>query len=204
MKKNSSILFFSIVLAFPLLAFGFLNWYTRHQGHLPKYSAIDRSIETIQLTDQDNKSFNFKNWDHKIVVANFFFTHCPTICPKMTANMSKVQKAYKEVPGVYFSSFSIDPERDSAAQMKRFAIQRGLDNSNWKLLTGSKKEIYLLARNGFKIVATDGDGGPTDFIHSEKLVLVDKGKRIRGYYDGTSDKEINQLILDIKKLRNEN
>jgi protein SCO1/2 len=79
----------------------------------------------------------------------------------------------------------------------------GVDESNWELLTGNKKEIYKLARNGFMIVATDGDGGPNDFIHSEKLVLVDKQKRIRGYYDGTSGREVDQLIEDIKKLKNE-
>ena len=78
-----------------------------------------------------------------------------------------------------------------------------IDNSNWHLLTGDKKEIYRLARNSFFIVATDGDGGPADFIHSEKLVLIDKQKRIRGYYEGTNEREVQRLIHDIKKLREE-
>lgn len=203
MKKNSTILFFAIVLAFPISAFVFLNWYTNHLTQLPKYGSVDQRLKKIQLVDQDNHPFSFSEWENKIVVTDFFFTHCPTVCPRMTTNMSKVQKAFKNDPVVFLSSFSIDPERDSAAQLKHFAEQQGLDISNWKLLTGNKKEIYLLARNSFKIVATDGDGGPNDFIHSEKLVLVDREKRIRGYYDGTSDKEIKQLILDIKKLKNE-
>ena len=79
-----------------------------------------------------------------------------------------------------------------------------IDNGNWDLLTGDKKELYKLARNSFMIVATDGDGGPDDFIHSEKLVLIDKQKRIRGYYQGTSEKATEQLIHDIKKLKDEN
>ena len=90
-----------------------------------------------------------------------------------------------------------------AAQIKKYADNFAINTTNWNLLTGDKREIYKLARNSFMLVATDGDGGPEDFIHSEKLVLIDKQKRIRGYYDGTGNKEAGQLINDIKKLKHE-
>jgi len=121
----------------------------------------------------------------------------------MTNSLKKVQQAFKE-DEILIRSFSVDPERDSVAQLRKYAGQFGINTSNWELLTGDKKEIYKFARNGFMIVATDGDGGPNDFIHSEKLVLIDKQKRIRGYYDGTSGNQVKQLIADIKKLKHEN
>jgi protein SCO1/2 len=122
----------------------------------------------------------------------------------MTNSLKTVQEAYKDDPTILLHSISIDPERDSATQLRKYADQYEINTKNWSLLTGNKKDIYKMARNSFMIVATDGDGGPDDFIHSEKLVLIDTKKRIRGYYDGTSSKEVNQLIRDIKKLKNEN
>src|SRR5690606_15218278 len=102
-----------------------------------------------------------------------------------------------------FASFSVDPYRDSVEILQKFSRKYELDNRNWDLITGDKKTIYKLARNSFMLVAADGDGGPEDFIHSEKLVLVDTEKRIRGYYNGTDEKEVTQLIRDIKKLKDE-
>ncbi len=119
-------------------------------------------------------------------------------------NMKKVQNAYNNDDKIVFTSFSVNPEADSAARLKKYVSQFNISTDNWDLLTGNKKEIYKLARNSFLVVATNGDGGPTDFIHSDKLILIDKQKRIRGYYDGTSEKETNDLIHDIKKLKNEN
>ena len=101
------------------------------------------------------------------------------------------------------SSFTVDPVSDSISVLQNYAMKYGVSADQWQLLTGDKKQIYRLARNSFRVVATDGDGGPGDFIHSEKLILLDKEQRIRGYYDGTSQKEVNKLIRDIKKLRNE-
>jgi protein SCO1/2 len=98
----------------------------------------------------------------------------------------------------------VDPERDNPGVLKNYAQRMKIETGNWDLLTGTKKDIYRMARNSFLAVATDGDGGPEDFIHSEKLVLIDKQKRIRGFYTGTSDQEVKQLIIDIKKLLHEN
>ena len=117
--------------------------------------------------------------------------------------MKLVNEEFKNDNSILLNSFSVDPERDSATQLKTYADRFGIVTAKWDLLTGDKREIYKLARNSFMIVATDGDGGPNDFIHSERLVLIDAQKRIRGYYDGTSDKEVKQLVNDIKKLKHE-
>jgi protein SCO1/2 len=113
-----------------------------------------------------------------------------------------VQKAVKNDPALLITSFSIDPERDSVARLKAYATRFNV-TGQWFLLTGEKKTIYRLARNSFMVTATDGDGGANDFIHSEKLVLVDKSGQIRGFYDGTSETAVRQLIRDIQKLKAE-
>ncbi len=205
MKKKRTIPLFAImVFIIPVSAWALINWYEKKVQGLPVMGKTkDHRIGDFRLTNQDGQVKTTADWNNKIVVADFFFTHCPSVCPKMTKSLQKIQQAFKTDSEIIISSFTVDPERDSSAQLKKYAVQYKLDTRNWNLLTGDKKEIYKLARNSFMIVATDGDGGPEDFIHSENLVLVDKQKRIRGYYNGTSDKEVNQLIIDIKKLQDE-
>jgi protein SCO1/2 len=206
MKKQSPILFFAgLVFIIPVTAYAILNWYEKKMETLPVLGKTkEHRVSPFSLTGQDGAEKTTGSWKNKIVVADFFFTHCPTICPQMTKSMKRVQDAYKDQKDLWLVSFTVDPERDSAPVLRSYANRYAIDNSNWELLTGDKKEIYKMARNSFMIVATDGDGGPDDFIHSEKLVLVDPQKRVRGYYDGTSRKEVNQLIADIKKLKYEN
>jgi protein SCO1 len=163
----------------------------------------NHTIDDYQLTNQRGEQVSTTKWKNKIVVANFFFTHCPSICPKMTKNLITVQQSYINSDDLLLVSFSVDPERDSAKRLAEYAGKFSIDETKWQLLTGSKKEIYRLARKSFKVTATDGDGGADDFIHSNKLILIDTKKRIRGYYDGADEKETTQLIKDIKKLENE-
>ena len=205
MKKKRTIPLFAVmVFIIPVSAWALLNWYEKKVQGLPVMGKTkEHRIGDFQLINQDGQLKSTADWNDKIVVADFFFTHCPTVCPKMTKSLIRIQEAFKTDAEILISSFTVDPERDSSAQLKKYARQYNVDTRNWNLLTGDKKEIYKLARNSFMLVATDGDGGPEDFIHSENLVLVDKQKRIRGYYDGTSDKEVNQLISDIKKLQDE-
>ena len=205
MMKKSTIGFFAImVFIIPVSAWALLNWYEKKVQVLPIMGKTKQHrIGDFYLTNQDGQLKTTADWKDNIVIADFFFTHCPSICPKMTKSLKRIQEAFKTDTEIIISSFTVDPERDSSAQLKKYARQYNLDTRNWNLLTGDKKEIYKLARNSFMIVATDGDGGPEDFIHSENLVLVDKQKRIRGYYDGTSNTEVNQLISDIKKLQYE-
>ena len=99
-------------------------------------------------------------------------------------------------------SFSVTPEIDSVAQLKKYALEKGVNDKRWNLLTGNKKDIYNLARKSYLVAKSDGDGGKYDMIHTENFVLVDKEKRIRGFYDGTSEEEMDKLLIDVEILKN--
>ena len=205
MKKQKQIIWFFVlaVVFIPLTVFAVVSWYERNFQALPVYGNDRHTVDQFSMTNQFGKTITLENWENKIIVVDFFFTSCPSICPKMTNSLKLVRSNFVNDSMVQINSFSVDPDRDSVARLftyaKRFAIQ-----GNWNLLTGNKMEIYRLARKSFLLVATDGDGGPNDFIHSEKLVLVDTKKRIRGYYNGTSESEVAQLVKDINKLKKEN
>ena len=210
--KLNNWLFLSLVLVVPLMAFGIYFVTKDKLSELPVFdnpSAVagqkgkDHVVGDFNLMNQYGKSVSRASWDNKITIANFFFTRCPSICPKMMLHLKEVQAAFKNDERIQIASFSVDPDNDSVAKLKDYVRQFNIDDQRWDLLTGDKKEIYRLARNGFMLVATEGDGGPTDFIHSEQLVLLDTKHRIRGYYNGTSDTETKQLIKDIKKLEHE-
>ena len=117
-----------------------------------------------------------------------------------TQNMAKLQEEFLEEDNILLLSHTVDPERDSVQTLKEHGYLYDLNPKRWMMLTGEKKELYRLARKGYMITADEGDGGEHDFIHSERFVLVDKEKRIRGYYDGTSDEDMERLSLDVKKL----
>jgi protein SCO1/2 len=185
-----------------MAVFAVMTWYEKKCASLPVYT--ENKMSDFQLQNQEGKTISLKNWNDKIIVVDFFFTHCTSICPKMTKNLKKVQQSFVKDGDIQINSFSVDPGRDTVGRLKYYAGQFGIESNRWNLLTGDKIEIYRLARKNFAIVATDGDGGPNDFIHSDNMVLVDKKKMIRGYYNGTSETEINQLINDINKLKNEN
>ncbi|MBT3587726.1 MAG: SCO family protein, partial [Flavobacteriaceae bacterium] len=135
---------------------------------------------------------------------DFFFTTCQTICPIMTDNMLEVQNKLKNDSTIMLLSHSVTPEIDSVAQLKKYALKKGVDDTKWNLVTGEKKEIYKLARKSYLAVKTDGNGDQYDMIHTENFILVDKKKRIRGFYDGTDDLDIEQLLKDIEILKREN
>jgi len=203
MKDRSTIWFLSVAFIIPAMAFAFFMWYEKKMSALPVLGEKDHKVTGFQLKDQDNRIFIYEP-SEKIMVAGFFFTHCPSICPAIIKNLKKVNEKILNEKNIQLLSITVDPERDSASQLKNYCLTRKINNDHWEFLTGDKKTIYKLARNSFKVVATDGDGGPEDFIHSEKLVLVDRKGRIRGYYNGTSSNETDQLIADIKKLQDEN
>jgi protein SCO1/2 len=202
-KINSIWLFVMTVVLLPVTVFGVVAWYQNNYVQLPVFGEKNHKIDDFNMINQDGEKISIKNWENKIVVADFFFTHCASICPKMTINLKKVQQAFTDDEGVFINSFTVDPERDSSNRLRTYATQFGISNVNWNLLTSDKKQIYRLARKSFLVVATDGDGGPDDFIHSEKLVLIDTEKKIRGFYNGTDPSEVNQLIKDIGKLKRE-
>ncbi len=159
------------------------------------------TIAPFELTAHNNSVFSDKDLEGKIYVADFFFATCQTICPKMSMQMKRVQEAYKEDPDVILISHTVDPDRDTVNALASYAAEYGAISGKWFFLTGEKKEIYDLARHSYFLAAMPGDGGPDDFIHSEKLVLVDKHKRIRGFYNGTDYEDVNLLIDEIKVLK---
>ena len=202
MKGFSIWVFVAAVVLIPLGVFGLVKWYEHRYTRLPVLGGDGHTIAAFRLQDQYGRATTPADWSGKIVVADFFFTHCPVVCPKMTRSLKSVQQLYLNDSGLLITSFTVDPERDSVAQLAKYAERMDL-GKNWTLLTGDKRELYRLARKSFLITATDGDGGPDDFIHSELLILVDPDKRIRGYYNGTLPAEVEELTRDIGRLKNE-
>tara|TARA_B110000438_G_scaffold48333_1_gene48674 strand:- start:2627 stop:3280 length:654 start_codon:yes stop_codon:yes gene_type:complete len=165
--------------------------------HVKKY----HKISDFSLTNQNGKVITQEYYDNKIYIADFFFTTCPTICPIMTENMFQIQE--KTIGNdVLLVSYSVTPEIDSTAQLKKYALEKGVNDNKWNLLTGDKKQIYDLARKSYLVAKNDGDGGKYDMIHTENFVLIDKEKRIRGFYDGTNNEEMDKLLKDVKILEN--
>ena len=200
--------FFILVWAVPLIVFCLYAIYQHYvsglpyygQGRIPAKQAPYSSVPGFSFTNQEGKTVDSSTVDNKIWVADFFFTSCPSICPKMTAHLKEVQAAFKNADDLRILSFTVDPERDNAEKLAKYADMHGIDANSWSLLTGSKRDLYRYARHGLFVDATDGDGGAEDFIHSDRLVLIDRNGHIRGYYDGTSDIDTKLLIADIKTL----
>lgn len=166
------------------------------------YKKKYHTIADFSLINQNGKTITQKDYKDKIYVADFFFTTCPTICPIMTKNMVEIQNVVLDDPEVMLLSHSVTPVIDSVPQLKKYALEKGVVDHKWNLVTGDKKQIYELARKSYLAVKTDGDGGPYDMIHTENFILVDKERRIRGFYDGTNREEIDKLLEDLKILKN--
>ena len=167
--------------------------------HVKKY----HTIADFSLINQNGKTVTQDTYNNKIYIADFFFTTCQTICPIMTDNMVILQNKLKQDPDVMLLSHTVTPEIDSVAQLKNYALNKGVLDSKWNLVTGDKKEIYQLARKSYLAVKSNGDGGEYDMIHTENFILVDQKKRIRGYYDGTLEEDIESLLNDIDILKKE-
>ena len=183
-----------------------------YQPAMVNYELVDSSLQHIKkyhniapfsMINQNGLNITDNDYSNKIYVADFFFTTCPSICPKMTANMGLIQEDIRTDNQVLLLSFSVTPEIDSVAQLKRYAIEKGVIDTKWNLLTGDKKEIYELARKSYLAVKTSGDGGEHDMIHTENFILVDPEQRIRGFYDGTDTTAIDELLSDIRVLQEE-
>jgi len=194
-----------LAILIPLSAFLIENWWENNYQSVPVYESVFKEGETkpqdYHFINQYGENIHAGMWANSITVVDFFFTSCPTICPKMTNNLKKVQEQFGS--NIQILSFTVDPEHDTPEKLSRYAKHNSILQLNWQFITGDKKVIYKLARRGFKLAAAGGDGGPEDFIHSNKLVLVDGKQRIRGYYDGTSAVEVKNMMRDISKLQNE-
>lgn len=204
-----------LLLVIPVLFFLFLKFFGKNHYSLPVYFATDsiaynngfkvtaaHTIPDFALTTQDGALLKGKDLRGKIVVVDFFFTRCPGICPKMTSELTRLQDVFAEDKDVKIVSFSVDPEHDLPDTLKAYSQKHNAKLGQWTFVTGSKDSIYALAQRGFFITAMEDRQRPLEFIHSDKLVLVDKNGWIRGYYNGTKKKEVDRLMDEIRVLEN--
>ncbi|MEL6969307.1 MAG: SCO family protein [Bacteroidota bacterium] len=172
----------------------------------PDDSALDsfHRISPFSLTNQEGEVVTAETFKDKIYVVDFFFTICPGICPKMTANMMELQEEFLSDDDVMLLSHSVTPDRDSVPVLKRYAEDKGILSHKWHLVTGTQQAIYKLGRKDYFV---EEDLGLTkeedEFLHTENFVLVDRNRHIRGIYNGLNKSSINQLIIDIKTLKKE-
>ena len=165
-----------------------------------QYKSKYHTIADFSFTNQNGKTITQKDYEGKIYVADFFFTTCGSICPKMTTNLVDVQKAFLNNPKVMLLSHSVLPDVDDVAKLKAYAIKNGVNDAKWNLVTGDKKEIYRMARKSYLAVKQGKPNELYDMVHTENFVLVDAKRRVRGFYDGTKKEEIQRLITDINWL----
>ncbi len=174
------------------------------------YDTLWHRLPNFTFTNQLGQQISLQDLEGKILVINTFFTRCPNICPGLTRNLRKLQASF-EIPNpkkktwgdtsiVYFLSFSVDPQRDTIAALKHWSDRFNVNSDNWSLLTGNKTDIYNFLLTELKLSALDGEGIDSNFIHTEKVTLVDRDRTIRGYYNGLDSVSLNNLAADVGKL----
>lgn len=160
------------------------------------------TIGDFELINQNGDTITPTDYKDKIYIADFFFTTCQDICPIMTEHMLQLQEALKDNHDVLLLSHTVIPAVDDVDRLKAYAIEKGVNDEKWNLVTGDKKHIYDLARKHYLAAKSQGDGGPFDMIHTENFMLIDKKKRIRGFYDGTDPEAIQEILHDLTILQN--
>ena len=211
--------FFIVLIVFSVVTISLFYSALKPQKTLPIYNPSDVNPELVDSTiqykskyhtiadfsfvNQNGDTITQKNYEGKIYVADFFFTTCGSICPKMSTNLSEVQKAVLNNPKVMLLSHTVFPEVDSVSVLKAYAVKYGVVDSKWNLVTGDKKEIYKMARKSYLAVKLGRPDQLYDMVHTENFVLVDQKRRVRGFYDGTNKEEIKRLLEDIDFLSQE-
>lgn len=161
------------------------------------------SIPEFSFLDQDSQYVSLDNLKGKVVVADFFFTTCPSICPIMKTQMLRIFEEFGGRDDFLIISHSIDPEHDTVAVLRDYAARLGVPSDNWRFLTGDLFDILDLAQKGYLVSAKEDSTAPGGFIHSGAFILLDKDQRIRGFYDGTKATQVDFLIKDLKGILNE-
>jgi protein SCO1/2 len=164
---------------------------------------VYHTIGDFKFVDQDSATVTNETFQDKIYVADFFFTSCRTICPIMKTQMLRVYDSIQNDPEVLLLSHSIDPEYDTVGLLHDYAERLGVKSSKWHFVTGNKDDIYKIAQTSYFATALEDKSEPDGFIHSGAFLLIDKHKRIRGKYDGTKEEDVNRLMADIRKLKEE-
>lgn len=168
-----------------------------------KHIRNNHKVADFSLVNQNGKTITNKDYEGKIYIADFFFTRCQTICIVMAYNMGELQEYYKDDDDIMFLSHSVTPVMDSVPVLKEYALRKGVNDQKWNVTTGPKKHIYDLARKSYFAVLDEGEGDENDFIHTEQFVLIDKERRIRGFYDGTKKEDMEKVKKDITLLKKE-
>lgn len=203
--------FLGLIVLLPIILVGILHFFGKNTYSLkPPYypngldgQSAQHYLPKFSFTSQSGQVFNSDSIKGKVVISDFIFTTCQTICPVMTSQMTRVQEAFKNDPNVLILSHSIDPEGDSVPVLKDYAKRFGVIDSKWKLLTGKPDDIFFMAHKGYAVSAGADNTDPQGFVHSDKMVLVDKEGRIRGYYSGVDPLKVDTLILETKILLEE-
>lgn len=162
---------------------------------------VYHTVSDFSFISQDSSLITQETVKGKIYITDFIFTTCKSICPKMSNNLMRVQNAFSDDADVMLISHTVDPENDTPPVLAAYAEKHHVIKGKWFFVTGDKKQLYDVARNSYYITAMEGDGSGDDFIHSEKIVLIDKDRRIRGFYDGTDYMEVSRLIDEVKVLK---
>lgn len=210
-KKSTLFIILLLILTFPSVLYVILATGETNFIRLPYFGerelasngkdTIYHSVKPFSFINQEGKVITDKDYEGKIYVADYFFTTCKSICPKMATELLRVQEKFEYTKGiVQILSHTVNPENDSVPVLKAYADMIHAKTDMWNFVTGDKKQLYDMARESYMVNAMEGDGGPDDFIHSELFILVDKEKHIRGIYDGTDIKAVNDLLDDIKVL----
>ena len=160
-------------------------------------------IPDFEFINQDSVKITQKDFAGKIYVADFFFTTCPTICPKMKTQMLRIYEKFKDNPKVAILSHTIDPRHDTPAVLKEFSKNLGIQNSMWTMVTGDKAKIYEIGQKSYMVSATDDPTQPGGIVHSGAFILIDKNRHIRGIYDGTEPEKVDKLMEDMEVLLSE-
>ena len=218
MIKNNS-LFAIIMLSISIVTiFTFYNVLTPekklpiYQPSMIKFELVDSTIQHIKrfhkiadfkLTNQNNQTVTNAAYDGKIYIADFFFTTCPGICPIMKENMIALQEEFLDDENILLLSHTVTPEIDSVEVLKKYSLDKGVIDSKWNMVTGSKEQIYNLARKSYLVAEEIETKNPYDMIHTENFILIDSKRRIRGFYDGTDSEVMQDLIDDIRILKRE-
>ena len=226
-KKNKTYLLgFLIAVLVPLSFYLITAVTSKGLLHLPKHYIVDtvltaedgsqdtvwHKVEDVLLTDQFGDSISLNNtYKGKILMVNFIFTNCPSVCPMLTKNMMQLQAAFKKDPKrdtgmdtlIQLVSITVDPERDSFPAMRNFADGYRINYKNWSFLTGPREDIYNYARKQLFVNMEEGTGGIEDLIHTQKIVLLDTSRHIRGYYDGLDTGALIQCAEDVVLLTKE-
>lgn len=163
---------------------------------------VYKSIDDFSFIDQDSNTVTAETVAGKVYVVDFFFTSCPTICPKMKKQMLRIYDEFEGNDKVVLLSHSIDTRNDTVPKLKRYANQLGIESDRWHLLTGSKSAIYGIAKE-YIVPAQEDQAAPGGYLHSGQFVLMDQNHKIRGFYDGTVPTDVDLLMKHIDFLLNE-